>query len=105
MPDRMEQLAKMGWQVLPYGCIGLARRKNVTRDQVAWSWLILIPWAENDVKPWIDGTEVLSLSLVSEAAQREQVLAKMREILDKRYGETVAKREAERLIDRLRDES
>ena len=101
MPDGMGTLPAMGWERLPYGCIGLARKTNVDRDRIAWSWLILIPWAENDAKPWVDGTELMSLSLTPAAEQRERVLGRMREILDKRYGDSVAGRAADRIVDGL----
>ena len=67
------------------------------RLHTVWSWLILIPWA-SDSKPWVDGTEVVPASTKSEDQEREQILAKMRRLLDERYGETVASRAVDDLI-------
>ncbi len=94
----------MGWTALPYGCVGMARSKEISGSRVAWSWLVLIPWAVNDAKPWIDGTELLDGPLTTLDEQRDKVFAKMREILDKRYGETVGQQAAEDLIRRLQEE-
>ena len=57
--DGTELVASMGWAPLSYGCVGIARSADVPGSRVVWSWLILIPWAVNDAKPWIDGTELL----------------------------------------------
>jgi hypothetical protein len=102
--DGTELVASMGWEPLPYGCVGMARRAEVGGSRIVWSWLVLIPWAVNDTKPWIDGTELMEGPLITEAEQKEKVFAKMREILDKRYGETVGKQAAEELIRKLQEE-
>ena len=94
----------MGWESLPYGCVGMARKSELSGSRVVWSWLILIPWAVNDAKPWIDGTELIEGPLSTEDEQREMVQAKMRDILDKRYGETVGKQAAEEFIRKFQDE-
>ena len=103
--DGIELVASMGWEPLSYGCVGIARRAEVSGSRVVWSWLVVIPWAVNDTKPWIDGTELMEGPLTTEDQQREQVFAKMREILDKRYGETVGKQAAEDFIRKFQDES
>ncbi len=80
-------VASMGWVQLPYDCVGLLRRSAVG-DHALWSWLILVPWAVNDSKPWIDGTELIERPSMSHEAQTEFVLSKLREILDDRYAES-----------------
>ena len=90
----------MGWEELPYGCVGLIR-SNTIRSTTVWSWLVLIPWAETDGKPWIDGAETYDRSLKTQDQQRADVLSKVRSILDDRYGETVGRRAADDLIDRI----
>lgn len=102
--DGTELVASMGWAPLSYGCVGMARSTDVPGSRVVWSWLILIPWAVNDAKPWIDGTELMEGPLVSEEEQRARVFTKMREILDKRYGETVGKQAAEEFIRKFQEE-
>ncbi len=102
--DGIELVASMGWEALPYGCVGMARKAEMPGSRVVWSWLILIPWAVNDGKPWIDGTELMEGPLITEQEQREKVHAKMREILDKRYGETVGKQAAEEFIRKFQEE-
>lgn len=77
----------MGWIALPYDCVGILRNQDV-RGNTLWSWLILIPWAVNDSKPWVDGLELIERPMMSEDAQREFVLSKMREILDDRYADS-----------------
>ncbi len=94
----------MGWEPLPYGCVGMARKSEMPGSRVVWSWLILIPWAVNDAKPWIDGTELMEGPLITEEEQQAKVHAKMREILDKRYGETVGKQAAEEFIRKFQEE-
>ena len=96
-----ELLTTMDWEPLPYGCVGLARHKEVRSNHV-WSWLVLIPWAGNDSKPWIDGTKVFSSSLQKPAEQRAEVLQHMRDLLDQRYGESVGTRAAEAFLRKLR---
>lgn len=102
--DGTELVSSMGWEPLPYGCVGMARKTEMPGSRVVWSWLVLVPWAVNDAKPWIDGTELMEGPLITEAEQRENVFAKMRQILDNRYGETVGKQAAEELIRRLQEE-
>lgn len=101
IPDGREAIESMGWFPLPFGCAGITRKSQVNPNTTAWPWLIVIPWAENDAKPWIDGTQILSASLLTEAEQREQVLDHMRATLDKRYGETVGRHAAESFIEDL----
>lgn len=100
IPDGRDLIRSMGWERLPYGCAGLLRAKTV-RSTTIWSWLVLIPWAETDGKPWLDGTETYDRSLKSADEQRQEVLAKIRTILDGRYGETVGRRAADDLIERI----
>ena len=94
----------MGWEPLPYGCVGIARSREMPGSRIVWSWLVLIPWAINDTKPWIDGTELLEGPLIPVEEQRAKVFTKMREILDKRYGETVGKQAAEEFIRKFQEE-
>jgi hypothetical protein len=102
--DSVDLVATMGWEPLPYGCVGMARKTEMPGSRVVWSWLILIPWAVNDAKPWIDGTELMEGPLITVEEQRAHVQAKMREILDKRYGETVGKQAAEEFIRKFQEE-
>ena len=102
--DGTELVASMGWEPLPYGCVGMARGREMPNSKIVWSWLILIPWAVNDAKPWIDGTELIEGPLVPEGEQRLRVFNKMREILDKRYGESVGKQAAEEFIRKFQEE-
>ncbi len=101
IPDGLGLVGTMGWRSLPYGCLGLARRAKADTHQL-WSWLILIPWAENDSKPWIDGTEMVLDPNLSNDQQREKVLATMRAVLDKRYGQSVGEKVADDFINKLR---
>ena len=94
----IDLIATMGWESLPYGCVGMVRHRQVGAGQAVWSWLILIPWAVNDSKPWIDGTKLFDLTLKTEAEQRGEVLHDMRTILDQRYGETFAKNSVEEFL-------
>jgi len=94
----------MGWEALPYGCVGIARRKRIGDEQTIWSWLILVPWAVNDSKPWIDGTKVYGLTLTTEDEQRADILQTMRDILDERYGESVGQRSVDDFLRKLEDE-
>lgn len=103
LPDGRELLDGMGWETLPYGCIGITRSSDAGRDRTVWSWLILIPWAENDAKPWIDGTELKSASVQTNEQERADVIQHMREVLDKRYGKTVGERAADDFLKRLRE--
>ena len=93
-------IASMGWEPLPYSCTGLLRSTEIG-SSVVWSWLVLIPWASNDAKPWIDGTHTFEQSLLSREQQRDRILQHMRELLDDRYGETVGRRAADDLIERI----
>lgn len=102
--DGTDLVASMGWDPLPYGCVGIARSSAMPGNRIVWSWLILIPWAVNDAKPWIDGTELLEGPLISQEKQRAKVFSKMREILDKRYGETVGKQAAEDFIRKFQED-
>jgi hypothetical protein len=102
--DGTELVASMGWEPLPYGCVGMARSREMSGSRTVWSWLVLIPWAINDAKPWIDGTELMEGPLMSVEEQRAKVFTKMREILDKRYGETVGKQAAEEFIRKFQEE-
>jgi len=102
--DGTELVSTMGWEPLPYGCVGITRSKEISGSRVVWSWLVLVPWAVNDAKPWIDGTELMEGPLITAEEQRAKVLAKMREILDKRYGETVGQQAAEDFIRKFQEE-
>ncbi len=99
-PDGRELIRSMGWEALPFGCVGLVRGTTV-RSTTVWSWLVLVPWAETDGKPWIDGAETYDRSLKTPDEQRAEVLTKVRAILDDRYGETVGRRAADDLIDKI----
>jgi len=79
------------------------RKTAVTGRNTVWSWLVLVPWS-SDTKPWMDGTRVLSASTLTEDAEREAVLAHLRGLLDKRYGETVGNRAVDELIRRIQEE-
>ena len=103
MPDGREGLRRMGWVSLPYSCVGLVRKTGVGDNNTVWSWLILMPWS-SDTKPWIDGTEVIPASTLTEDQERKQILDKMRALLDDRYGETVGNRAVDDLIRRLQEE-
>lgn len=103
LPDGRDGIARMGWIPLPYSCVGLVRKTGVGNSKTIWSWLILMPWS-SDNKPWIDGSEVLNASTLTEAQERKQIVAKMREILDERYGETVGNAAVDELIRRLQDD-
>lgn len=102
--DPRDLIASMEWQELPYGCVGLVRSKRVGESQMVWSWLILIPWAVNDSKPWIDGTKAYGLTLMSEQEQRSEVEQDMRDVLDERYGESVAQRGVDDFLRKLQDD-
>ncbi len=94
----------MGWIPLPYSGVGLVRKSGVGDSKTIWSWLVLMPWS-SDAKPWIDGTEVVKASTLTEAQERDQILDKMRAVLDERYGETVGNQAVDNLIRRLQEES
>ena len=103
IPDGRDLIRTMGWIALPYSCTGLVRRTAVSGRNTVWSWLILIPWAD-DSKPWIDGTEVVPASTKSEDEEHETIVALMRGILDQRYGETVGTRAVDDLIRSILDD-
>ncbi|MEZ5175408.1 MAG: hypothetical protein R2823_04300 [Acidimicrobiia bacterium] len=102
MPDGKDLMRGMGWESLPFSCLGLVRRTGETKGNSIWSWLILIPWA-SDGKPWIDGTEIVPATTKSIPQEREHILARMRDILDERYGETVAHRAVDDFIAEILD--
>jgi hypothetical protein len=104
MPDGRDLLRTMGWEPLPFSCIGLARKTGQIKGNNIWSWIILVPWS-SDGKPWIDGTEVVPATLKTEDDERQQMFAKMRTILDDRYGETVANQAVDSLIAEIFDDS
>ena len=101
----VQLLTSMGWEPLPYDCVGMARPRRVSDTRVVWSWLILIPWAANDSKPWIDGAELIDNPLMKDADQKAQVLAVMRDALDARYGEAVGSRAVDPLLKSIEDEA
>lgn len=98
-------IAGMGWMEMPYDCVGISRSRRVSDTRTIWSWLILVPWAANDSKPWIDGVEIIDNPLMKEADQQARVTAVMRAALDDRYGETVGSRAVDDLLKRLQDEA
>jgi len=100
MPDGRDLLRGMGWESLPFSCLGLVRKTGTTSNATLWSWLILVPWSTNG-KPWIDGTEVVPASTKSEADERNLVFARMRSILDERYGGSVAHSAVDDLLDQI----
>lgn len=104
MPDGRDGLNRMGWISLPYSCVGLVRKTGVGNSKTIWSWLVLMPWS-SDNKPWIDGSEVVEASTATEAEEREQIVAKMRSVLDERFGEVVGNAAVDDLIRRLQEES
>ncbi len=104
LPDGRDLIRTMGWIPLPYSCVGTVRKTAVSGRNTVWSWLILIPWA-SDSKPWLDGTKVLTASTKTEDEEREEVISHMRELLDRRYGETVGNRAVDDLIRSIQDET
>lgn len=104
MPDGREGIRRMGWMSLPYSCVGLVRKTGVGDNNTVWSWLILMPWS-SDAKPWIDGTEVVAASTLTEDEERAQIVEKMRALLDARYGEVVGNKAVDDLIRRLQEGS
>ncbi len=104
MPDGREGIRRMGWISLPYSCVGIIRKTGAGDSNTVWSWLILMPWS-SDAKPWIDGTEVIAASTLTEDQERAQILEKMRGLLDARYGETVGNKAVDDLIKRLQEGS
>ncbi|MCL1594483.1 MAG: hypothetical protein M3132_09045 [Actinomycetia bacterium] len=103
MPDGRDLLRGMGWEPLPFSCLGLVRKTGEAKGNNIWSWIILVPWS-SDGKPWIDGTELVPASLKTQDQERDGIFSKMRDILDARYGETVANRAVDDLIAEILDE-
>ena len=89
MPDGRDLIRTMGWEPMPYSCVAVTRKASVDSRRSVWSWLVLIPWSD-DSKPWIDGTEIFTNSMLSEDDQREQIYGKIRGILDDRYGDSMS---------------
>ena len=102
LPDGKDGINRMGWISLPYSCVGLVRKTGVGNSKTVWSWLILMPWS-SDAKPWIDGTEVIAASTLTESEERQRIVAQMRGVLDERYGETVGNAAVDDLIRRLQE--
>lgn len=103
MPDGRDLLRTMGWEPLPFSCLGLVRRTGEVKGDSIWAWIILIPWS-SEGKPWIDGTEIVAASTKAEAEERSDVLARMRSILDDRYGETVGNRAVDDFLSEILDD-
>ena len=101
----LELIASMGWEQLPYDTVGFARSKRVSDTRIVWSWIVLIPWAANDSKPWIDGAEIIDNPLMKDEDQKQKVFDVMRAALDARYGEAVGSRAVEDLIKKLQDDN
>ncbi len=99
----VELIGSMGWEAMPYGCVGMSRPKKISESRTVWSWLVLVPWAVNDTKPWIDGTELIDRPM-SAAAQKDHVLGVMREALDTRYGETYGSRAVDDFLREIQGE-
>jgi hypothetical protein len=103
MPDGRDLLRTMGWEPLPFSCLGLVRRTGEVKGNNIWSWIILVPWS-SEGNPWIDGTEIVPASTKIEAEERSDIYAKMRSILDDRYGETVGNRAVDELLSEILDD-
>jgi len=99
-----ELIGSMGWESLPYDCVGMARPKRVSDTRIIWSWIVLVPWAANDSKPWIDGAEIIDNPLMKDEEQKRKVFDVMRAALDARYGEAVGSKAVDDLIKKLQDE-
>lgn len=99
--EAIELIATMGWIPLPFGCAGITRNREMPDGKRVWSWLIMVPWAANDSKPWIDGVEIVDKPLHGEDAQREEIIAKMRQILDDRYGESFGAQSVDQFLREL----
>ncbi|MFC2176828.1 hypothetical protein ACFLRH_00260 [Actinomycetota bacterium] len=97
-------ITSMGWETLPYDCVGMARPRRVSDTRIVWSWIVLVPWAANDSKPWLDGAEIIDNPLMKDAAQKERVFGVMRAALDERYGGAVGSRAVDDLLKSLEDE-
>ena len=100
MPDGRDLIRTMGWEPMPYSCVAVARRTAVDKRRSVWSWLVLIPWSD-DSKPWIDGTEIYTNSMLTMDDERDQVFGKIRSLLDDRYGESVGNQATDDLIKKL----
>ena len=98
----LDAVRDMGWESYPYGCVGILRR-NEAGGKVLWSWLVMIPWAKDGGKPWIDGTELVDPPLATEQAEREKVQLKIRQILDSRYGATVGEAAVDDFLKKLQE--
>jgi len=103
--NAIDLVATMGWEPLPYDTVGMARPTRVSDTRIIWSWIVLIPWAVNDSKPWIDGAEIIDNPLMKNGDQKERVFNVMRAALDARYGEAVGSRAVDDLIKKLQDEA
>jgi hypothetical protein len=103
--EAIDMIPTMGWTALPYGCVGIARNRPIQDDKQVWSWLILVPWAANDSKPWIDGVEIIDKPLRTVDQQREMIQEKMRTLLDDRYGESFGQQSVEQFLRELGDGS
>ncbi|MEN8040963.1 MAG: hypothetical protein ABFR95_05615 [Actinomycetota bacterium] len=103
MPDGKDLLRTMGWESLPFSCLGLARRTGEHNGDSIWSWIVLVPWS-SEGKPWIDGTEIVQATTASHVEEKQQIFAKMRDILDERYGESVANRAVDDFLAEILDE-
>lgn len=103
--NAVDLVATMGWEPLPYDTVGMARPTRVSDTRIIWSWIVLIPWAVNDSKPWIDGAEIIDNPLMKNGDQKERVFTVMRAALDARYGEAVGSRAVDDLIKKLQDEA
>ena len=97
-------IGAMGWEALPYDCVGMARPRRVSDTRIVWSLIVLVPWAANDSKPWLDGAEIIDNPLMKDDDQRERVFNVMRTALDERYGKAVGSRAVEDLLKSLEDE-
>ena len=103
-PQAVELVSSMGWEALPYDCVGMARPRALSDTRTVWSWIVLIPWAANDSKPWIDGAEMNENPLLSPTQQKEKVFTIMRDALDARYGEVVGSRDVDKLLKELEED-
>ena len=104
--DRATELVgSMGWEPLPYDCVGMARPKRVSDTRIIWSWIVLVPWAANDSKPWLDGAEIIDNPLMKDGDQKTRVFDVMRAALDARYGEAVGSRAVDDLIKKMQEDS
>jgi hypothetical protein len=82
----------------------MARPRRVSDTRIVWSWIVLVPWAVNDSKPWLDGAEIIDNPLMKDADQKERVFTVMRAALDERYGKAVGSRAVEDFLKSLEDE-